>query len=240
MIISLPIVDRLLDGIGEDRESFVEILSNYTAIGRSGDSLHVQALKCAKQENDEEQEMNALFVIEKVMQEVGIIGEDEVPTKAVDHRDPFAKRYTYHDLVLVLTLLTFGLVQNKVLKKPDTLRKPIGKNTKIKHKEEDVVRVQGLRENAEDRLVGVKELRSLYRVIEKRMLYDLDMFYVTMKANPADMVVLCESRIVMFEVWNDVKKKRPRIDMTEENQDSEEVRNARRKRIEAMMEEDDD
>jgi hypothetical protein len=177
------------------------------------------------------------------MVEVGFIEEGDIPTKAVDFKDPWAKKYTYHDFVIVLTLLTFGLVKGKLLKKPDILRKPQGKKARIVYTEEDMARNKEEREDAEDLIVGVKDLRAMYAFLEERVLIDLEAFHIGLRQQPNDMIILSESRLKTFVLWNDAQKNRPTIIREEEDGDgieNENEKEARRKRVISYMMGDDD
>ena len=240
----MPLINRLLDVLGQDATRFKTILSNYTAPLKLGNSLHAQALDYAKFDGDDPQEICVLFVIERIMVEVGFIEEGEVPTKAVDFKDPWAKKYTYHDFIIVLTLLTFGLVKGKLLKKPDILRRPQGKKTRIVYTEEDMARNKEEREDAEDLIVGVKDLRSMYSFLEERVLLDLESFHIGLRQQPNDMIILSESRLKTFVLWNDAQKNRQAILRDEDDEyENEEDKEARRKRVIGFMmgdDEDDD
>jgi hypothetical protein len=231
--------------LGQDSRRFKTILTNYTAIEKQGDSLHTQALEYSQYDGQDAQEICALFIIERVMQEVGFIGDDEVPTKAVDFKDPWAKKYTFHDFILVLTLLTFGLVEDKVLKKPDIIRKSQGKKPRVLFTEEDIESNRLKREEDEEKLVGVKELRAKYAFLEQRVLRDMESFLLGVRKNHEDMIVLSESRMKTFELWNDAQKiKGGRINREEgeynEDDDDVETIERRRKRVWDLTIDDED
>jgi len=240
---SVPLVNRLLGVLNQDATRFKTILTNYTAPLKLGNNLHAQALDYAKFDGDDPQEICVLFVIERIMVEIGFIEEGDVPTKAVDYKDPWVKKYTYHDFIIVLTLLTLGLVQGKLLKKPDILRRPQGKKTRIVYTEEDMARNKEEREDAEDLVVGVKELRSMYAFLEERVLLDLESFHVGLRQQPNDMIILSESRMETFGLWNEAQKNRIanlREDEDENENENEEEKEARRKRVRGFMMGDDD
>jgi hypothetical protein len=219
-------VDRLLISQGMDVRRLKSVLAAYISDDRQGDSLHVQALNyanyaAANGENDKD-EICLLFVIEKVLQLVGFIDRSSFPTKAHNHKDPFSKKYTYHDLVIVLTLLSCVIVHGKVLKKPDCFRAPQGKKMKVGPTEEDINRLAKEREEAEKRLVHVSFLRSVYSSIEARLLCDLDAFYTRVKGNPSDMIALSESRIAVFEGWREFDNNKGILEDNDDNDDEEE------------------
>jgi hypothetical protein len=141
----------------------------------------------------------------------------------------------------VLTLLTFGLVHGKLLKKPDILRRPQGKKTRIVYTEEDMARNKEEREDAEDLVVGVKELRSMYAFLEERVLLDLESFHVGLRQQPNDMIILSESRMKTFGLWNEAQKNRiANLREDEDENENEEEKEARRKRVIGFMMGDDE
>ena len=234
-------MDRLLISQGMDVRRLKSVLAAYVSDDRQGDSLHVQALNYANYaadngENDKD-EICLLFVVEKVLQLVGFIDRSNFPTKAHNHKDPFSKKYTYHDLVIVLTLLSCVIVHGKVLKKPDCFRAPQGKKMKVGPTEEDINRLAKEREEAEKRLVHVSFLRSLYSSIEARLLCDLDAFYTRVKSNPSDMIALSESRIAVFEGWREFDNNKGNLEDNDDNNDEEEDKEmmAMRKRVASRM-----
>lgn len=233
-----------MEVLGQDSTRFKTILVNYTAKDKLGDSLHIQALEHAKFDGEDPQEICALFIIERTMQEVGFIGEDELPTKAIDCKDPWSKKYTFHDFILVLTMLTFGLVHGKVLKKPDIIRKPQGKKPRVVYTEEDIEKNRLDRKEAEELLVTVHEIRAMYTFLEERVLLDLEAFHLSMQYNPEDMISLSESRVKTFGLWDEAHKKRPGRFMKDggedDDSDSDEAKDARRKRVANFMNGSDD
>lgn len=235
-----------MDVLGQDSTRFTTILRNYTANEKQGSSLHTQALEYSQFDGDDAQEICALFIIERVMQEVGFITEDEVPTKAIDYKDPWAKKYTFHDFILVLTLLTFGLLENKVLKKPDIIRKPQGKKPRVVYTAEDIESNRLKRLEEDDRLVGVKDLRSKYSFLEQRVLRDMESFHLGVRENQEDMIALSESRMKTFELWNNAQMiKGGRIyreegEYDDGDDDLEEIEKRRKRVWDLTMDEDDD
>ena len=195
------IVERILNSLHQDAEAFKTILQVYTSPGSPGDSLHVQAMEYAKLGDDNEQEMicPALFIVEKTMQEIGFISVHDFPTKAVDRKDPFAKKYSHHDLVLVLTLLSFSMVHARVLKLPDVYRPSRSKRLHVDAPSQEYIDHKNkVRKDAQSNNVRVHELRRLYANIEARMLEDLVEFHTSVKENPQDMIMFSESRIEVF------------------------------------------
>ena len=230
------VVRRLLETLGQDEERFKNVLETYTTTDQ-GDSLHVQALNNAQFGENDENEISALFIIEKVVQDLGFIADHENPTKSTSCLDPWAQKYTLQDIVLVMTLLTFSVVRGKVLRKPDGIRYNQG-SRKAVPTQAVLDQVREERENAGKKLVQIREIRDLYGDIEERMLGDLLDFHESMKGKPEEMMIFTKSRIEVFENWQVVSNKRKQEEVSKKGggggagQDSKEEK---RRRLSKML-----
>jgi hypothetical protein len=160
----------------------------------------VQALNYAKFDDNDENEICVLFVLEKLVQELGFVGESEFPKEATSCLDPWVTKYSLQDMVLVMTLLTLGIVQKLVLKKPEGIRVSQGATKKPAPTEEEIEKVREEREKAAKKLVLIRPLRLLYSsILEERMLSDLLDFHDDMKNKPDEMKIFTKSRIEIFK-----------------------------------------
>ena len=257
---SLHILRELFLGNDQDYEQFIERLATY--INGGGDSLFIQAYKQSREdeeslklyEEDEDQDQDqppekvkgipALFVIEKMMHQVGMLDHRSIPSKDSDV-DKYAKRYTIQDLILVITLMGVSLVREKSLLLPACPKQSKAVEGDLKSKRDalnksrmDVANTH--RTKAKDKLATVDFIKSLSDDIEDRLLNDYTQFYTAMnknalKDNGKMMSVFTNSRVLAFETWsrNGGNKKESKKRVRTDNELDEKEK--RRLRCEALQ-----
>ena len=83
------------------------------------DEVHANGVHCRP----------TLFVLEKLLQDLGFYSHDVKPTESSGVLDVFFKNYSPKDMAIIMTYLHLGLIDGKIIKMPDPIR-GVGKDKK--------------------------------------------------------------------------------------------------------------
>ena len=181
-----------------------------------GESLHRKAWNQVKNEEDS---IVSLFVVEKIMQNVGIYRTDHLPQvspcdgSSNTGIDLFhVQNYSPTDLAITMTFLVLGLVEKGTLKFPIVPRVRAIKTNKPKYNSEALSIVNQKRAKCTGALIGIADIRSKYINISSIVLKDIAKFYelvnkVTDVDQGKSMAIFTQGRHDAFRKFASVSKK---------------------------------
>jgi len=117
-------LDKLLDNSEEKRVKFktdLKELFEYPEGGVDEVSLYIKGLH--EVQAGGVQCRPTIFVLEKLLQELGFYSMDVRPTVVSGKVDGFFRHYSPRDMSVVMTYIHLGLIENKVVRLPAILRK---------------------------------------------------------------------------------------------------------------------
>jgi hypothetical protein len=178
-----------------------------------GDSLHRKAWNQVK--SDDNKSMVTLFVLEKIMQNIGIYGTEDLPQVSNDEgRDIFfLHNYSPCDISITMTYLLLGLVDHYTLKIPAIPRDRAHKTKKPKHSQDKIASVLKVREECVESLASINTIRSKYAEVLSIMLSDITRFYtqvnkVTDKDEGKSLTLFTQGRLDWFRQHASTRKKK--------------------------------
>ena len=123
-------------------------------------------------EEDNETRSNILFVLEKVMQELGLVGVNRVPTENCLSIDPFTSSYTTYDMILVVCFLYISVIDKGAMRNPSNhcLVQDEELIRQRRVSQNDVNDRNSSRNNYKENKVGRTRLRDRWMPIEDKCL----------------------------------------------------------------------
>ena len=122
-------------------------------------------------ENDNEEKTNCLFVLEKVMVELGILSSKKVPSENCLAIDPFTSSYTTYDMILVVCFLYISIIEKGAMRNPGNHRlvQNEGLVRRRRVTEDEVNERNDTRGYYKENKVGRQKLRDRWISIEDKL-----------------------------------------------------------------------
>jgi hypothetical protein len=194
---SIPLLDCLFDNDNQ-KTTFIDSLTRYH--DGQGPGIFRETYNAVKSKNEDS--LKILFVLERLMVQIGMLKIVPTAPDVTSTLDLFAAKYTDQDLILVLTLLTFGLVLDKFLVKPQFPRVRSSKKPKLVADQEKLDEINRLRLLSDTKLVTIKEIRETWVRIDARVSEDRADFYEALNTSSDAVKMWTNARNVAFDIWS--------------------------------------
>ena len=156
----------------EDEDSQEDFISDLKDVVEQADvNLWTMSFKQVVEDEDEER-INILFVLEKIMQLLGLISSKKHPTENSMVNDPFTSSYTTYDVILVVCFLYISIIDKGAMRNPSNHRLVQEEDlVGSRRVSQDNVNDRNMSRNTyKDNKVGRQKLREKWMPIEDKLL----------------------------------------------------------------------